>query len=274
MNELSQAIVLGALQGFTEFLPVSSSGHLVLAQQALGERFRFANEALLFDLVLHCGTLIPVLWFYRLDLIAMLRALLLFKSNDQESASHRRLFGHVVLGTLPTAMIGLLFKDVFESLFQSVTAVCISLAVTGALLWSTKRSQKSETPQVELNARTALLVGLVQGLAITPGISRSGSTIAVALLLGIERGAAARFSFLLSIPAICGGVILQAKDGVPLDNASLSTLLAGFTTSMAIGYMALLMLVALVQRGRLYRFAYYLWPLSLLAFLTLGIGVR
>ena len=271
MNDLLQAIVLGALQGLTEFLPVSSSGHLVLAQQALGENFHFANTAVLFDLVLHCGTLVPVVWFYRRDLIAMLRSLSFSEAGgDEDAAAHRRLAGHVVLASLPTAAIGLLFKDVFESLFQSAAAVCVSLAITGGLLWSTKGANTSDKAPQLLTARTALLIGIVQGLAITPGISRSGSTIAAALLLGIERSAAARFSFLLSVPAICGAVVLQAKDGVAMDNASLSTLAAGFTTAMAVGYMALLMLVALVRRGELYRFAYYLWPLAFTAYLAVA----
>lgn len=272
MSDLLQAILLGTIQGLTEFLPVSSSGHLVLAQQALGEAFNFANEALVFDLVLHVGTLLPVLWFYRADFANILSALLGGRRDEtpEQVREHRNLALYVVAATIPTGLMGVLFKDLFEQLFHSVTAVCIALMFTGGLLYSTRLSENDSAGQRPLTLRSALIIGVAQGFAITPGISRSGTTIAVALLLGIGRAEAARFSFLLSVPAICGAVVLQLKDGLPTDHASMSTLLAGFTSAMAVGYMALVMLVALVRRGGLYRFAYYVWPAAITAYVLLA----
>lgn len=278
---LIQSIALGIIQGLTEFLPVSSSGHLVLAQAAFGDDFLFAQQAVAFDLVLHVGTLLPVLWFYRETLGRMLVALTrdLGDIRSQGALGYmtadpdRHLAMLVVVGTLPTAVIGLLFKDRFESLFHNVGAVCVAFCVTGGLLLSTRHRGEQPTGDAltGLTAGRALLIGIAQGLAITPGISRSGSTIAVALLLGCGRETAARFSFLLSIPAICGAVVLVLKDGMPtLEAASGDALLAGFTSAAAVGYLALVMLVALVRRGGLHRFTWYLWPAAAIAYFWLG----
>ena len=288
MTDLAQAILLGVVQGLTEFLPVSSSGHLVLAQQAMGDSFRFADTAVVFDLVLHAGTLLPVLWFYRGDLLRILAAFLPGARRQQQDASQtestvettnpvrdRQLAYAVVVGTIPTALMGLLLKDLFESLFHSVAAVCTALLVTGGLLLSTRFTGRTgdataKPGAVAITLPKALLIGLMQGLAITPGISRSGSTIATALLLGVPRAEAARFSFLLSVPAICGAIVLMLKDGAALDGTPTVMLVAGFVAAMVVGYLALVMLVALVKQGGLHRFAYYVWPAALIAWFTLG----
>ncbi|MDD9944707.1 MAG: undecaprenyl-diphosphate phosphatase [Myxococcales bacterium] len=278
MEALLQAALLGVVQGLTEFLPVSSSGHLVLAQAAYGESFIFAEQAVAFDLVLHLGTLLPVFWFYRVELGSMVRATL-GSSPFAERAGvlswvrtdpHRYLALLVVLATVPTALMGVLLKDVFERLFHSVTAVCVALLLTGALLFATRFARRADAAEQNLNVRLALLIGVVQGLAITPGISRSGSTIAVALLLGLDRESAARFSFLMSIPAICGAVVLMLRDGIALAETDPLVLATGFGSAMLVGYGALVMLVALVRRGNLHRFTYYLWPAAIVAYLWLG----
>lgn len=266
-----QALILGIVQGLTEFLPVSSSGHLVLAQAMFGESFEFKDMAVAFDLVLHLGTLLPVLYFYGPDLLRIGRS---FFEGSPFSApggpvgwlasSHPRwLAVAVVVGTIPTALIGILFKDLFEELFHSPQAVCMALFVTGGLLFSTRYLGRGDRPLRALGLGVALAVGLAQGFAITPGISRSGSTIAIGLLLGLDRDLAARFSFLLSIPAILGAAILVAKDGVVIPPGALPALFIGFLSSMLVGYGALVMLVALVKRGGLHNFAYYLWPLAI-----------
>ncbi len=267
-----QALILGAIQGLTEFLPVSSSGHLVLFQQWLGDRFTFLEQAVVFDLVLHLGTLLPVLWFYRRDLQKILAAIfgaspfgyaggvLAWLRGDE----HRWLAAMVVVATIPTGIMGVALKHEFERLFQSASAVCVALFVTGCLLFSTKLfAERAEKVQAALTPTTALLIGIAQGIAITPGISRSGSTIAVALLLGMRREQAARFSFMLFIPAIAGAVVLTLKDGVKLEGGSFLPLAIGFATALVVGYGALIMLVALVKRGGLHKFAYYLWPVSI-----------
>lgn len=275
MDAWLQALLLGIVQGLTEFLPVSSSGHLVLSQAIFGEDFKFKDMAVAFDLVLHLGTLLPVLYFYRKDLVRIVRSYLTPSPSEGgglvnwlKADDARWLAAMVVVGMVPTAMIGLLLKDTFEQLFHSPQAVCIALIVTGALLLSTRFTGGGARGGA-LTLGVALAIGVAQGLAITPGISRSGSTIAVALLLGLDRDLAARFSFLLSIPAILGAAILVSKDGVSIPSGAGGALLIGFLASVVVGYLALVMLVALVRRGGLHNFTYYLWPAAALGlFLT------
>ena len=276
MSGWLQALILGIVQGLTEFLPVSSSGHLVLAQIWLGDQFLFLEEAVAFDLVLHVGTLLPVLYYYRRDLVEILSAFTKVSPFDHpggpwgwiQADEHRWLAFLVVVGTIPTAIMGIALKDTFESLFHDPQPVCIALIFTGFLLMSTRFLERPDG-RMRLTLGMALLIGFAQGFAITPGLSRSGTTIAVALLLGIERGQAARFSFLLSIPAILGAVVLVAKDGVTLPAEGTSALVIGFLSAMIVGYLALWMLVALVKRGGLYRFAFYLWPVAIAALIYL-----
>ena len=259
MPDWLQAMILGAVQGLTEFLPVSSSGHLVLLQRWLGEEFFARGDELFFDLVLHVGTLLPVLWFSRADLKGLV---------DDPKA--RRLGLMVLLATVPTGLIGIALEDWFEALFSTVGPVCVALLVTAALLIGTRFVAEEGT--AALTWRTALIIGVVQGLAITPGISRSGSTIAVALFLGLDRDLAARFSFLASIPAICGAVLLKSRHGFSTADVDWLSVSLGFVTSMLVGYAALVMLVALVKRGGLHRFAWYLVPVAAGAWILLGGG--
>jgi undecaprenyl-diphosphatase len=273
-----QAFLLGLVQGLTEFLPVSSSGHLAIVQLWLGKDFMFLHEALAFDLVLHLGTLLPVFYFYRRELIEMVRSF--FESSPIGHAGgaiawlraddHRWLAAMVVVGTIPTGIIGVAFKDFFEARFHDPFDVCSELFISACLLYSTKFfAARAEKVQAELTVWVALWVGVAQGLSIAPGISRSGATIAVALLLGLPRELSARFSFLLSIPAILGAVVLTLKDGISMGEGTAGALAIGFFTSMIVGYLSLVMLVALVKRGGFHNFAYYLWPFSIGAYLLL-----
>ncbi len=278
MTELSawaQALILGIVQGLTEFLPVSSSGHLVLFQEWMGDNFFAEDQPLLFVLALHVGTLLPVLWFYRDSLRAVAAS-----PWDGPGPSGRgglaawlmehparRMGALVLLGTVPTGLIGVVFKDHFETLFSDPRRVGFALLVTGVLLLAT-RGRDGEGDDASLTVWTALIIGTAQGLAITPGISRSGTTIAVALFLGLNRELAARYSFLLSIPAICGAVVLELKDGIDL-HADWGAVGVGFVSSMLVGYAALVMLVALVKRGGLHHFTWYLWPVGIAALLLM-----
>lgn len=277
MNDWMQAALLGIVQGITEFLPVSSSGHLVLFQQWLGDSFFATDQAVLFDLVLHLGTLVPVLWYYREDLVRIVTSWTGGGAPRPEGQtgvmtwlradSDRWLAFLVLVGTLPTGLIGIGLKDHFETLFHGGRPVGFALLVTGALLLATKWRSGGTAHVVSIGIGTALLIGFAQGLAITPGISRSGTTIAVALFLGFDRALAARYSFLLSVPAILGAIVLIAKDGVAFDDAALSALAVGFVAAMVVGYGALVMLVALVKRGGLHRFTWYVWPVGIAAIL-------
>lgn len=275
MEAWLQAVILGIVQGLTEFLPVSSSGHLVLAQALFGESFEFKDMAVAFDLALHVGTLLPVLYFYRADIGTML-ARLFARDSFQHGATgwaadpSRWLALMVVLATIPTGLIGVFAKDHFEALFHSPRAVSVALFVTGALLLSTRWLGRGDHARRNLTIGIALAIGLAQGLAITPGISRSGTTIAVALLFGLDRELAARFSFLLSIPAILGAAVLIAKDGIVLPPGAGLALGLGFVAAMLVGYLALVMLVALVRRGGLHHFVLYLWPVAIAGFILGG----
>lgn len=258
-SSIGGSLFLGILQGLTEFLPVSSSGHLVLFQQF----FEVADEhAILFDLVLHLGTLIPVLYFYRKDV-----ALLIVDPVQGEGPLLERpgvkLLGLLVAASIPTAIIGLAFEDLFEQLFATPAALTVTFAITGCLLFAAGRFDRSER-QVHIGVKLALLLGLAQGFAITPGISRSGTTIAVALMLGIDRTEAARFSFLMSVPAIVGAVLLKAKDADPSELDAIP-MLVGFGSALISGYLALVLLVALIKRGNFPHFAWYCWGAAAVA---------
>ena len=245
------ALLLGILQGLTEFLPVSSSGHLVLFQQFLD----VVGDDVAFDLILHLGTLIPVLWFYRQNFVTMFRDIVQGEGAFF-SRPGTRLLCLLAVASVPTAMIGLGLKDTFESLFSNPSALVVTFSITGILLLLSGRAKLGTTTVGGIRWRDAIILGIAQGLAITPGISRSGTTITVALLLGIEREAAARFSFLMSVPAILGAVALKASEASfsGMDSAQLGV---GAIAAMVSGYFALVMLVHVVKNGKFQHFAWY-----------------
>lgn len=265
-----QALVLGTLQGATEYLPVSSSGHLVIAEHLFG----LHEPTLFFNIVLHVGTLSAVLIYYRRDIVEIVRQsvdgvrdLLAGRSPAAVLADHPsfHLALLIVVGTLPTAAIGLLFNETFERLFGSVAWTGVMLTVTGTVLYFTRRV--AESPTRRLGVLTALLIGTVQGLAIAPGISRSGTTIATALFLGIGREEAARFSFLLSIPSIIGALLVESGDAP--NGVGMGPLTIGFSFAAVTGYLCLALLVRMVQKNRLSVFSYYCWGLGLWTILVL-----
>lgn len=258
MLDSPRAAILGLVQGLTEFLPVSSSGHLVLAQKLLG----LQEPELLFDVAVHVGTLFAVLLVFRADIRAMLRGLW---ARDEEARKGRRLLLLVAAGSVPTAIIGLLFKDYFEALFASILAVGCALLITGFLLMATRLASRAGRGLEQTGWARAFAVGIAQGLAITPGISRSGATISAGLLLGLERELAARFSFVLSVPAILGALALQIRHLDAQAQVPLAPLLVGAAVAAASGYAALKLLLKLVKGGRLHWFAFYCWALGLLA---------
>ncbi|MBW2095176.1 MAG: undecaprenyl-diphosphate phosphatase [Deltaproteobacteria bacterium] len=264
-----QTILLGIIQGLTEFLPVSSSGHLVIFQNLLG----FKEPELLLDTSLHLGTLLAVCIYFRSDLANMLLGTWEFlfrgRSSDAETKtrkSHAALAWWVLIGTVPTGLIGLFFRHPLENFFGSISLVAVMLLVTGAIVGLTKFLPGRTGKGRPLGYLRSLAIGTAQGLAIIPGISRSGATIACGLSLGLEREMAGRFSFLLSIPAILGAVVLQLKDG-DLSSVGLLPLLCGFVSSALVGLLALKVLMGMVRKGHLSYFAPYCWALGLLVLL-------
>ena len=265
-----EAILLGIIQGLTEFLPISSSGHLVLAQNLLGLK----EPELLFDICVHVGTLVAVIAVFQRDIRQILQTLVRLPILVRTAGGFRdlvatdetvRLITLIAIGSLPTAALGLLFKEMVAEIFSSVLLVGIMLITTGCLLWFTRRINAAGRQISGLTLKDALLIGLFQGLAILPGVSRSGATISMALYAGVDRDLAGRFSFLLSIPAILGALVLSLDTSMASNTISPGTIAFGTLSAALIGYLALKLLLRLVKKGRLYRFAPYCWLVGLVA---------
>ena len=248
-------LLLAVVQGLTEFLPVSSSGHLALGQLILG----MGEGSLTAVVVLHAGTLVAVLVFYRKVIANLVRGVFGASAEDVDGISPRLYVGLIIFGNLPAILIGFTLKDRIEALFTSPWAVFLAMGATAIVLWSTRGRIVGTTGP---DLRRALLIGCAQAIAILPGASRSGWTISVALWLGLKPEAAARFSFLLSIPVIFGALLLELADQEGAD-AAVGPLLLGFVAAAFVGLFALRWLVALVRQMELYRFAWYLCILTL-----------
>lgn len=259
------AIFMGILQGLTEFLPVSSSGHLVLLQQILG----FEEMGLGFNIILHIGTLIAVVIYYRDDLFLLIKEffslcndILLTRGKPNLKANeHRLLLVMLIIAILPTAAIGFVFNDLFESLFKTWYIVGYTLIITGILLWISNYLPVGSKQANNITFKDALFVGLIQGAAITPGISRSGTTIFAGLVTGFTRDLATRFSFLLSVPAILAAVILEGPEIVRELSliGDLLPVLSGLVASTVSGYLAIDLLISLLKKQKLQYFSYYCW---------------
>ncbi|PLX97130.1 MAG: UDP-diphosphatase [Desulfuromonas sp.] len=248
-----EAIFLGALQGATEFLPVSSSGHLAIAQHLLPD---FSQPGVFFDVLLHVGTMIAVILYFHRELKKLATAPF---SKAEDAPLYRRLLLLLIAGSVPTAIIGLTFKDFFEGLFENIPVVATMLLVTGTLLFVSERLHRGNRKEEELTLRDALLTGLVQGCAIIPGISRSGSTIAAMLLRGIDGETAARFSFLLALPAVFGAAILSLRHLDAVAKEQLPLYLTGAAVAFIVGLLSIHFLMAVVRKRRLIGFAIYCW---------------
>lgn len=259
-----EALALAVVQGLTEFLPVSSSGHLVLAQTLFGVE---ASTAFLYDILLHLGTALAALAFYRRDVAGILQGL---STSSREAVPElresRRLLLLLAAATAPTAAIGFAFKDFFEGLFASPTAVLGALAATGATLIASSLLRGPGRPIGEAPWWKAAVVGVAQAVAIIPGISRSGSTIVAGLVVGLRREDAVKFSFLLSLPAILGAALLELRH-LPATAEGLSPLLAaaGFALAAATGYLAIMVVLRWTREGRLWQFGVYCLGLAALA---------
>ena len=259
--QIIQAIILGIVQGLTEFLPVSSSAHLVFFPYILGTKSSVA-----FDTVLHLGTLVAVVSFFWKDILSMIKALVssildIFRGTFKEGVKedvYKRLVWLLVVGTIPAGVMGILFKNEFEALFTSVLAVGFFLLITGVLLWTAEHYKRGNKEVKEVSFKNALAIGIFQGFAIAPGISRSGATISAGLFSGLNRELAARYSFLLSIPAILGAALVQVKDITTID-MTLTALIAGFLAAVIFGYLAIKLLLKIIKDWSLLIFAYYCW---------------
>ena len=264
-------IILAIIQGLTEFLPVSSSGHLVILKSYL--QVEESHGALL-EVMLHLGTLISIFAVFWKDILEIMRWVVISFLKLCSGGKPRqiwvedhytRLFLLIIIGTIPTGIIGALFEEKFETLFSQPIMAAIAIMITGLFLWFTKIFGAKNPGKKNISIVHALVIGTVQGIAITPGISRSGSTISAATYMGVERETSVRYSFLLCIPAIIGAVILQIRKTPLTHEQNFIPIVVGTGVAALVGYFALRFLVRVVQRGRLYMFSYYCWGFGLTA---------
>ena len=262
---LLEAVILGIVQGLTEFLPISSSGHLVIGEFLLKVKF----DDISFEVFLHFGTFLSVLIVFRRNVWSMVRAVwlkarsALTGEKEVRGAQDLHLLWMIVIGSIPAGVAGLLFKSYLEASFSSVLLVSLMLLFTGTILFLTRFFKGG---QVRLKWGDALLVGLSQALAMLPGISRSGLTISTGIFARVERSRAAEFSFLLSLPAILGASLVELKE-VPTHanpGGELGIYLMGAATAFAVGYAAIRFLLNVIRKGKFQYFAYYCFAVGFL----------
>jgi len=256
-----EALVLGIIQGLTEFLPVSSSGHLELAKSIFGDK-SLPSESLMFTVVVHGATALSTIVIFRRETLEILKGLLSFKWNEELRFSLK-----IVLSMIPAATVGLLFNDEIESLFNGqVLLVGSMLLITGLLLFL---ADKAKNTKNEVSYSNSLVIGLAQAIAILPGISRSGATIATSVLLGVDREKAARFSFLMVVPLILGKMAKDLKDGSMIaDPSNALVLVIAFVAAFITGIIACKWMISLVKKSQLRYFAFYCFAVGILAIFT------
>ena len=246
---LLQAALLGFVQGLTEFLPVSSSAHLVLFQSFIPG---FTQPGILFDVVLHGGTLVAVLWYFRKRLLSL----------------SPKMAGLLVFGTIPAGLAGVFFNDFFEGLFSSTRTLGYELIATGFIHLAIDRTQRKQELKKEPSFIDSLIIGIFQAVSIIPGISRSGATILGGILRGVKKEDAAVFSFLLSIPAIGGAIVLESLKAGDLSDINLLNYGVGFIISLIVGYLSIKVLLRFIVENKFKYFAYYCFALGILIILN------
>ena len=255
-----QGIILGLIQGLTEFLPVSSSGHLLMIRNLMG----LGDVPLLFDILLHVATLIVVLVMFRAKVIELLASLFRWigrKSGDGDKRN-MKLIGIILIATFFTGILGVVIKGM--NLSDTPKIVFPLYLVTAALLWFTRKAPGGREYR-DLSIMDGVVTGVAQGIGVLPGISRSGITISTGLFRKMNRDVAAEYSFIISIPAIVGAVLLDLKDvGEMMSSISVAVLSVAFLTTLISGFLALWMLVKLINSGKFYLFSFYLIPLGIL----------
>lgn len=257
---LWDGLVLGLIQGLTEFLPISSSGHLALAEAALGLK----TPGLVVEVALHVATLLAVFIAFRARLLELTRGAL------RRDPAAWRYIGLLVLATIPAGIAGVLFEDFFKQAFGSLIEVGVEFIVTGIILWSTRWAGQPG-PGDRLTAGTATLIGVAQAVAILPAISRSGTTVAAGMWLGMDPVRAGEFSFLLSIPAIGGAAVLELPKLMgATQQVGAAPLALGFAASLVTGLLSIRWLVSLLRRRAFHWFAPYCWAIGAV---TIGWGV-
>jgi undecaprenyl-diphosphatase len=253
--EIFQAIILGIIQGLTEWLPISSSGHLVLTQRLMNTSIPVA-----YDVMLHIGTLIPVFIIFRKDILRVFRGFLTFNKKNEDFR-----FGiYIIIASAITGLIGIAFLKFFESLFASTLTVGIGLIISGVFLFASKFFKN----QRKIEFKDSVIIGLAQALSIVPGISRSGLTISTGLIRKIDKKSVFTFSFLLSIVAVIGAQLVELK-GIDFSGIGLTSLIAGIATSAIVGYAAIKLLLRTILSEKFHWFALYCFILGLIVIFVL-----
>lgn len=263
MIELLKALVLGIIQGLTEFLPVSSSGHLEIAKWVMQDD-SLAAESMLMTVTLHAATALATIVVFRKDIVEILKDLFKFQWNDGTKFA-----ALIVVSMIPAAIVGVLFDDVLEALFdRQIVLVAIMLIVTGLLLFLADKAKNTEKA---VDWKDAVIIGLAQAVAILPGISRSGATISTSVMLGIDREKSARFSFLMVVPLILGKMAKDVMDGEFSEAVSLPELGIGFIAAFATGILACVWMIKLVKKAELKWFAYYCFAVAAVVLVWMGL---
>lgn len=264
-----ESVILGLVQGLAEFLPISSSGHLALLQQWFGVE---ESKVLIFAVLLHVGTLISVfiiywkdIWELIVELFLTVRDIFTGKGLRLDERPVRKLGVMIIVATIPTGLIGVLFNDFFNGLYNSVIPIGAGLIITGFLLVIAERMGDSNRGIRQMNYRNALFIGVVQGIAICPGISRSGSTLFGSLICNLDRKFAVKFVFLISIPSILGSAVMEAPAAIEagLSVSELGPVLAGMAVAAVSGLIAIKTMIKIVSSKKLSYFSYYVWALGL-----------
>jgi undecaprenyl-diphosphatase len=247
-----QAIILGLVQGLAEFLPISSSAHLALTPYLLG----WKDPGLAFDVALHLGTLMALAWYFRTDWIALTQsAWRIVRDRRIEGVNERRVL-FLIVATIPGAIAGLLVNDLAETTFRSPTLIACTLIAMGILLWAADRFAPRIRTEAEIGWRDAILIGCAQMFALIPGVSRSGSTITAGRALGLDRVAAARFSFLMSMPITTAAAVLKTPEALAVEGLS-AALIAGILAAAVSSWLAITVLLRFVSRNSFGVFAVY-----------------
>ncbi len=242
-----QSIILGIVQGLTEFLPVSSSGHLVIIQSIFKN---FKQPGISFDVFLHFGTLFSVLIYFRNEILDILRL------------KNKKWIFLIIIATIPAGIVGILFKDFIENLFNNPILVAYALIFTGIILYCSDKIGSENKDDSNITFVDAAIIGIAQAFAIIPGISRSGSTVSVGIFCGLKRDVAIKFSFIMSIPAILGAVVLSLKDFSSINFSLYGIYITGFFSSLIVGLLSLKLLTILTKLKSLKFFSIYCWCIA------------
>lgn len=263
---LSQAIILGLVQGFAELLPISSSAHLALAPYFLN----FRDPGLAFDVALHLGTLVALVWYFRREWIDMISGALRMLRTRKVESMHDRHVLYLIVATIPAGIGGLLLNDYAETTFRSPALIATTLAVMGVVLWAVDKWSTRTRTIDDVTMRDAFIVGCAQVLALIPGVSRSGSTITAGRALHLDRPSAARFSFLMSMPITLAAVILKMPEAIRTEGVSLP-LVAGVIAAAVSSWLAITVLLRFVSKHSFGVFAAYRLLLSAAVFITMAL---